>query len=146
MKLNNNFKDQIIRKIAYKSSSMGCSGKLIKIMQIIKKEDPERFKKLHSEINSRRITMREYYEKEEYPDISKVRIKSLRKLICLLIILRSHLKEEYPDNSGDILIYRIRDLNVNDVPEEILEILDISKRTLYDYLKTLQMILDYSTF
>jgi len=147
MKLNNNFQDKINKEIAYDMGSISIPGKIIKMVKLLKEEDPKHYSsKMVTETNKQRITIREYFEKEGYPDTSKIRIKSLRKMLALLIGLKETLREMYPNDIGRVLMSRIRDLNVNDIPKEILDVLDISKRTLYDYLNALQMILDYSDY
>ena len=95
-----------------------------------------------------RITIREVFEYGIYPDLSKLRVKSFKKLISLLIYLKDILKQEYSNDKGDALINRLRDLNPADVINEsdILEVLGVSRRTFYDYINTLQMILDYSNY
>jgi len=142
VKLNNNLKDQTIKEIASKMISGMCvSGRTIKMTDIIRKEDP-----LYNPSKIQKLTFREYFEKEQYPDIKKIRVKSLRKLIGLLLLLKDILKKKYPNKEGDQLIEHLRDLNPNDISLEVLEVLEISKRSIYDYLNTLQMILDYSDY
>ncbi len=146
MKINNNSNDQLIKKVAYKSPALAMSAIDIKILKTLSKEDPNKKKKFLEETNKKRVTIREYYENEQYNDLSKIRVKSFKKLIGLLISLKNILKQKYPNKEGNILICMIRDLNVNDIPEDVIELLNISKRSLYDYLSTLKMILDYSTY
>jgi len=143
MKLNKNLNDQSAKKVAYK---FPIPGKYLKMAKILHKKDPS----FTSDLVPKNETLREYFEetieKEKYGDIEKVRVKSLRKLLGLLLYLKEHLKLRYKNEDGDILICRIQDMNVNDVPSEILELLEMSSRSLYDYLKTLKMILDYSHY
>jgi hypothetical protein len=54
----------------------------------------------------------------------------------------------YPADDGEKLIIKLRDLNPMDIIKgsDILEVMNISERTFYDYINTLQMILDYSNY
>lgn len=95
-----------------------------------------------------KTTVRETFEYEIYPDIRKLRVKSFQNLILLLIYLKEILKQMYPKKEGHILMNKLRDLNPMDIIKKtnILEELGISERTFYDYINTLQMILDYSNY
>ncbi len=94
-------------------------------------------------------SLRELLERERglfFPDIRKIRIKTLSNFICLFLDLNLWLRDLYPNDRYDTIINRIRDLKVKEIPEYIKEDVNLKDRALYDYLQTLQMILDYSDF
>jgi len=65
MKLNNNLQDKINKEIAYDMGSISIPGKIIKMVKLLKEEDPKHYSsKMLTETNKQRKTIREYFEKE----------------------------------------------------------------------------------
>ena len=135
--------DQVYEKLAY-DKGIDISAKDLKRT----KEFSGISSVMRELTHKNKATIRETFEYEIYPDIDKLRIKSFQNLIRLLIYLKDILKQMYPNNDGRKLINRLRDLNPMDVIKRtnIIEELGVSQRTFYDYINTLQMILDYSNY
>jgi len=141
MRLNKG--DQIHKTIAY-DKNLGITAKNMK-----RRSEFSKIAGVMAELTHKnKTTIREEFEYHTYPDIDKIRVKAFQNLIRLLIYLKDILKQMYPNDEGEKLIIRLRDLNPMDVIKgsDILEVLDISERTFYDYMNTLQMILDYSSY
>lgn len=141
MRLNKG--DQIHKTIAY-DKNLGITAKNMK-----RRSEFSKIAGVMAELTHKnKTTIREEFEYHTYPDIDKIRVKAFQNLIRLLIYLKDILKQMYPNDEGGKLIIRLKDLNPMDVIKgsDILEVLDISERTFYDYMNTLQMILDYSSY
>ena len=141
MRLNKG--DQIHKTIAY-DKNLGITAKNMK-----RRSEFSKIVGVMAELTHKnKTTIREEFEYNTYPDIDKIRVKAFQNLIRLLIYLKDILKQMYPNDNGEKLIIRLRDLNPMDIIKgsDILEVMDISERTFYDYMNTLQMILDYSSY
>jgi len=138
-----NKRDQIYKRLAYDKGIDVCAKDLKRT-----KYFSDLSGVMRELTHKNKTTIRETFEYEIYPDIDKLRIKSFQNLIRLLIYLKDILKQMYPNDRGEKLINRLRDLNPMDVIKEtnIIEALGVSQRTFYDYINTLQMILDYSNY
>lgn len=141
MRLNKG--DQIHKIIAY-DKGLGISAKDMKRIK--------EFSEVHGIMNElthkNKTTIREEFEFHIYPDIDKIRVKAFQNLIRLQIYLKDIINQMYPNDDGEGLINRLRDLNPMDIIKgsDILDVMGISERTFYDYINTLQMILDYSAY
>ena len=141
MRLNKG--DQIHKTIAY-DKNLGITAKNMK-----RRSEFSKIAGVMAELTHKnKTTIREEFEYHTYPDIDKIRVKAFQNLIRLLIYLKDILKQMYPNDDGEKIIIRLRDLNPMDAIKgsDILEVLDISERTFYDYMNTLQIILDYSSY
>lgn len=141
MRLNKG--DQIHKTIAY-DKNLGITAKNMK-----RRSEFSKIVGVMTELTHKnKTTIREEFEYHTYPDIDKIRVKAFQNLIRLLIYLKDILKQMYPNDDGEKLIIRLRDLNPMDIIKgsDILEVMDISERSFYDYMNTLQMILDYSSY
>ncbi|MFX1504251.1 MAG: hypothetical protein ACFFDH_25045 [Promethearchaeota archaeon] len=141
MRLNKG--DQVYKEIAY-NKNLGITAKDMKRRLAF-----SNITGVMAELTHRnKTTIREEYEYHQYPDIDKIRVKAFQNLIRLLICLKNILKQKYPNDDGEKLIIRLRDMNPIDIIKgsDIVEVMNISKRTFYDYINTLQMILDYSYY
>ena len=141
MRLNKG--DHVHKIIAY-DKNLGITAKDMKRRFEFSKEPGVMTELTHKN----KTTIREEFEYHIYPDVRKLRVKAFQKLIQLLIYLKDILKQMYPNEDGEKLMARLRDLNPMDVIKgsNILEVLGISERTFYDYMNTLQMILDYTNY
>ena len=141
MRLNKG--DQVHKIIAY-DKGLGLTAKDMK-----RRSEFSKISGVMNElIQKNKTTIREEFEYHTYPDIDKIRVKGFQNLVRLLIYLKDILKQMYPADDGEKLIIKLRDLNPRDIIKgsDILEVMNISERTFYDYINTLQMILDYSNY
>ncbi|MHA1343409.1 MAG: BtrH N-terminal domain-containing protein [Promethearchaeota archaeon] len=122
---------------------------LLKTTKEIKKitETNVEIKELYNKklLNNTHYSLREIHEivnKNLYEDIDKIRPVSFQNLVKFTIFLRNCYFDTFKDDKNKNFQNFIQDTTIKEI-EAVYEAFSISKRTAYDYLNTLQLLLDY---